>query len=83
MSEKDGGPAFPTEHRETARDHAWTEAGMTLRDYFAGQAMAALIQKKSASHCEACQKNSTCPHVAMICVGAYDYADAMIAERKK
>lgn len=31
---KDGGPAFPNEHRAN---------GMTLRDWFAGQALAGLL----------------------------------------
>lgn len=35
---KDGGPAFPTEHAA----HLVDREGMSLRDYFAGQAMVAL-----------------------------------------
>ena len=39
MSERNGGPAFPANHYDLSAD----ERGMTLRDYFAAQAMQALI----------------------------------------
>jgi hypothetical protein len=42
MSEQpinDGGPAFP----RSATDHCHSQEGMTLRDYFAGKAIEALI----------------------------------------
>lgn len=39
MSDSNGGPAFPTEY-ET---HGWVGTGMSLRDYFAAKAMAAMI----------------------------------------
>ena len=35
----DGGPAFP----RSATDHCHSQEGMTLRDYFAGKAIEALI----------------------------------------
>ena len=44
---KDGGPAFPFEcvTSRTGAPMDWTNyKGMTLRDYFAGQAMQALLQ---------------------------------------
>lgn len=74
MTEKDtGGPAFPYEefehgfHQDTVVKHP----GMTLRDWFAGQAMAALITK------------SACRSAAATAATAYEYADAMLAERNK
>jgi len=42
MSKKDdGGPAFPREDYQT--DNAAGQIGMTLRDYFAAKAMAAIL----------------------------------------
>ena len=51
MREKDGGSAFPMmEHGEVLQDDVyvekwWPAGGMSLRDYFAGQALAGGIQE--------------------------------------
>ena len=37
-----GGPAFPN---EGGAGHLWNDKGMTLRDYFAAKAMAALLSR--------------------------------------
>lgn len=74
---QDGGPAFP--HKNPNYDGNWDKepqrGGMSLRDYFAGQALAGLlggrggpIQRKFLSD------------EASLC---YEYADAMLAERNK
>lgn len=63
----DGGPAFPT-HGDQLSNATY---GMTLRDYFAGQA---LVGSLTAGE-------STDPKV--IAKFAFEYADAMIAERVK
>jgi hypothetical protein len=69
MSERDdGGPAFPW------GEHGTHLGGMSIRDYFAAQAMEAIV--------------STVPHLcavraADVACEAYDYADAMLAERNK
>lgn len=69
-----GGPAFPGEQHET-RDGSWNqtfEAGMSLRDWFAGQALAGL--------------NASGPHDCGpkgVAHDAYAMADAMLAERAK
>jgi hypothetical protein len=61
MSDKTGGSAFP-------RDAALESKGMTLRDYFAGQAMAFVSASLSPDRfAEQC----------------YKIADAMIAAREK
>ncbi len=63
---KTGGAAFPLES-----DYG-SQSGMTLRDYFAGQAIVALAEragKFDMSHSQA--------------EYAYRLADAMIAEREK
>ena len=66
MSDKpnDGGPAFPGD--------GLGKQGMSLRDWFAGQALAGLI---------ACP-NTSGDEKAFAC-NAYKFADAMLAEREK
>lgn len=68
----DGGPAFPLAASTMPNgEHQWHEYGMSLRDWFAGQALAGMLS------------NPECitgrPAVA---VHAYGYADAMIAARE-
>lgn len=73
MSEiEDGGAAFPwIETHPTMGSRG--ENGMSIRDYFAGQALAGMlanpISREYAPEREA--------------VAAYGYADAMLAERSK
>ena len=68
-SQEDGGPAFPN---SVQPDFQWAESGMSLRDWFAGQALAALI-----AHYEG-QDGS----MDGIPIDAFQYADAMIEQRK-
>jgi hypothetical protein len=69
-----GGPAFPV---------AWPdpnppERGMTLRDWFAGQALPSLIASAMNT------KDSAWPvTVTEIAEKSYQFADAMLAERAK
>ncbi len=66
MSEKpDGGPAFPLPD--------YTRSGMTLQDWFAGEALQGLVANGNV-------RLERLPVVARV---AYEYADAMIAERNK
>lgn len=62
----DGGPAFPREDYQT--DNAPGQCGMSLRDYFAGQA---LINLSDNGHTpdRSAQR-------------AYEYADAMLKARE-
>jgi len=60
----DGGPAFPDDR---------SQVGMTLRDYFAGQALAGFC---AAPHD---LRNHT---DKVMVIGAYRAADAMLAARK-
>ena len=71
---KDGGPAFPGRDFETRP----FSRGMTLRDYFAGQAVAALVHDE-VSHCPQ-GRNADGTAIAR---RAYAVADAMLAEREK
>jgi hypothetical protein len=65
----DGGPAFP---RPASTDHEFdaripSQIGMTLRDYFAANVMQGLVIEDSALAAKV----------------AYQFADAMLAERAK
>mgnify|MGYP003132973889 CR=1 FL=1 len=65
-----GGPAFPDPARAHPQGHPdqANGDGMTLRDYFAGQALAGSLSRIPLS-----------PKAAAI--QAYAYADAMLAQR--
>jgi hypothetical protein len=70
---KDGGPAFPI-NGHIGSDGNFIELptqGMTLRDYFAGQALAGMLADPSVGTTE---QTAEC---------AYDMADAMLAAREK
>ena len=71
MRRDDGGQAFPMPQAETSQGGHWEENGMSLRDWFAGQALAALI-----AHYEG-QDGS----MDGIPASAFQYADAMLAAR--
>lgn len=59
-----GGPAFPPFHDPKNHD-----SGMTLRDYFAGQALA---------NADICRRDDDYPHRT-----AYAFADAMLRAREE
>jgi hypothetical protein len=64
-----GGPAFPTDDYYFDGGKFQGGTGMTLRDYFAGQALAAIQAPGQKA-----------PEFARL---AYKLADAMLAEREK
>lgn len=71
MSERDdGGPAFPRPYSEDGA----AQGGMSLRDWFAGQAL--------AGHCAAAENgdDTTWGDLAR---WSYKTADALLAEREK
>lgn len=70
----DGGPAFPARPADM-------EAGMTLRDYFAAQAMEALLSYMMTISRVADQTNQQLG--VMVARIAYLQADAMLEERDK
>jgi hypothetical protein len=69
MSKNDGGPAFP---RTVQHYNEYLEGrdGMSLRDWFAGQALLGMLNRT--------QYNET-----IAASYAFKYADAMLAERNK
>jgi hypothetical protein len=70
---KDGGPAFPFAATDPS-NVAMQASGMSLRDWFAGKALAGL-----ASNCDEAGLSSWC--AAPLADRAYEIADAMIAAR--
>ena len=66
----DGGPAFPVTGCVHPNGNAIV--GMTLRDYFAGQALAGMLTSGKAIEWKACE----------IADGCYSIADAMISARE-
>ncbi len=69
MSKNDGGPAFPD--GLSVGEISKLAGGMTLRDYFAGQAISGIV------------KNTTRCYEESVAKEAYNYADAMLKERDK
>jgi hypothetical protein len=70
MSEEKHNPAaFPSSYGDP-RNSGWIGGGMTLRDWFAGKALAAYIEE-----------GSDCT-VAEIAADSYRLADAMLEARK-
>lgn len=74
---KNGGAAFPV-----ASPGGSFNEGMTLRDYFAAQAMGALVSGSYVAVAEAAAKKKTCVE-SYLSGAAYEIADAMIEERAK
>ena len=72
MNKDTGGPAFPCTEANYA-DPKWSFEGMTLRDYFAAKAMAALI---TSAHYDSRQVFDAAKE-------AYFLADAMLEVRSK
>jgi hypothetical protein len=72
-NKQNGGPVYPCKTYTQSGHPNGESMGMTLRDYFAGQALAGLL----AGHGRPIQKIFLSDE-ALLC---YEYADAMIAER--
>ena len=70
---KKGGYVFPSK-----RDPTVVSNGLTLRDYFAGQALAGLC-----SHDFSDGSGTSEDSFVLFAKWSYDWADAMIAEREK
>ena len=71
---RDGGAAFPCDSRESA-----TFSGMTLRDYFAGQALAGFVSRVGW-HGMTMEERDEAGLLALV---AYEFADAMLTEREE
>ena len=88
LRKNDGGPAFPVETygdgrgAQTSPATGW-ETGMSLRDYFAAQALASVIAKCVPEECYFVDAHRGVrePMEEMFARKAYGVADAMIARR--
>jgi hypothetical protein len=78
-----GGPAFPTDTERQVGPSTFHFEGMTLRDYFASKAMQALIAKAPVTFFADQYAEERSVMRQSLAGGAYEYADAMIAERAK
>jgi hypothetical protein len=70
---KDGGAAFPSSFRYDLED--WADPGMSLRDWFAGQALTGLCANVAWNGLGAGGIN-------VLAIDAYSIADAMLAARE-
>jgi len=70
--------AFPCTGENYNRAH-YTQKGMTLRDYFAGQALIGIVA--SGSFQDLTDSGDDSPRET-IATYAYEYADAMLSERE-
>ena len=78
----DGGPAFP----RTDSTYSQAQSGMTLRDWFAGQALAGTVFRwgEVTTYLKHAGAMHDAKSVRQFMAGAaYAQADAMIAERNK
>lgn len=71
-----GGPAFPTENAHQSSASTWHHEGMTLRDYFAAKAMAAVITGSMADGSHLSDGVEV-----IFSRAAYKFADAMLRAR--
>lgn len=72
-----GGPAFPCE-TPVAGGGTYYTSGLTIRDYFAGQALQGLLASDAQVPLPTIEEIAA--HFAKI---AFIYADAMIAQRER
>ena len=80
MSERDdGGPAFPVLRQHAFdREITGSAGGMSLRDYFAGQALVGLL-----AECAHPAAVGSWSQTTELSAKAYEYADAMLATRSR
>ena len=72
--------AFPTPESE----HNYAVEGMSLRDYFAGQALAGLLADGTMNKIANIDPETTSTEDEQLCADmCYSIADAMLAEREK
>lgn len=75
MSKETGGPAFPGQYDHGHTVESWT--GMTLRDYFAANAMQGMLANPNQDYAPLTLKAQEA-----VVEGAYEMADAMLKARE-
>lgn len=87
-----GGPAFPSlkgfqQNRHVGQEYlaysANSEGGMSLRDYFAGQALAGILSGDMKNTLTRMAESKAMSPSDAIAVFSYQAADAMLAERER
>lgn len=76
---QDGGPAFPFSFVDGETGARLAVPGMTLRDWFAGQALIAIQSDPGSAHAEPLRTMSFGAQAR----SAYAMADAMLAARER
>ena len=72
--------AFPSDENETY----YKESGMTLLDYFAGQALPSMVAGEGATMvAKRDSRYNEKNFKEVVSANAYEFAEAMLAERKK
>ena len=91
----DGGPAFPQQLSDGQRERGCSAdfgyGGMSLRDWFAGQALSTAAQDTGGTVASAAKElgipigeyDGKKHWPKLVAKSAYAYADAMLAEREK
>ena len=77
----DGGPAFPPPlvFDKQGKNITWDYRGMSLRDWFAGHALAGMAGEYRTAQMYTCEFDETCESIAK---SAYELADAMLKARE-
>jgi hypothetical protein len=84
LDKNDGGPAFPHLHESSQRiNETEMHGGMTLRDYFAAKAMAAIWSGSAMTVIQNVADEAGVSVERYIAAAAYLQADAMLKERSK
>jgi hypothetical protein len=84
----DGGPAFPHfKFSENGLVEICPQGGMTLRDYFAGQALTSVLDSSGDLHAyydyvAGSKGDNNIPSPRAMAKYSYELADAMLAERE-
>jgi hypothetical protein len=86
MDSTNGGPAFPVPNIIVPTPGQWTtipesHAGMSLRDWFAGRAMAAFITNPTEGTFDKIGERALRWNIQKLSGAAYSMADAMLAAR--
>lgn len=81
MAKNDGGPAFPAEYIDRTTGNRWPEPGMSLRDYFAGQALQGLIPEIAGNLANEADHRLAPKAMRNGALLSYMIADAMIEAR--
>lgn len=75
-----GGPAFPVIGDERMKE---IHTGMTLRDYFAGQALRAILSHEKNTICLTAEAGAVNPEgISAMAYDCYVMADAMLKHRE-